>query len=109
MGSSAVVPASALASQTLISRNPRVVHRNLVDGQGGVLLHLDTGAYHGVNEIGALVWTLLEGEPPFDRLLTELACNVNSVPADVANQISSYLVDLERRDLVRFSDDGVQP
>ena len=33
--------------------NPRAVYRKLADGAGGVVLHLDTAAYHGVNETGA--------------------------------------------------------
>ena len=32
----------------------------LAEGEGGVLLHLDSGQYHGVNPVGLAIWELLE-------------------------------------------------
>ena len=45
---------------TILRRNPRVEYRGMGEREGGVLLHLDTAAYHGLNEVGALIWRLLE-------------------------------------------------
>ena len=33
----------------MIRPNPRSTFRELAEGSGGVLLHLDTAAYHGLN------------------------------------------------------------
>ena len=45
---------------TRIRRNPDVVFRPLEEEQGGVLLHLQSGEYHGLNELGSLIWGLIE-------------------------------------------------
>ncbi len=45
----------------MIRKNPQVVYRTLA-GEGGVLLHLESGAYHGLYEVGTLIWGLLDEE-----------------------------------------------
>lgn len=84
----------------VIRRNPRVVFRKLADEAGGVLLHLDTAAYHGLNEVGTLVWTLLEGAPTFGALLGDLRAQLEDVPSTFDAEISGFLEDLRQRDLV---------
>ena len=98
-----------VAPGTFIERNPRVVHRHLVEGQGGVLLHLDTGAYHGVNEIGALLWTLLETATTGEWLLAELRENLTGVTPDFEQEIRTFLYELQSRDLIRFMPTKPQP
>ena len=53
----------------LIRANPRVAYRHLADGAGGVLLHLDTAAYHGINEMGALIWGFVNEGIRLDELV----------------------------------------
>ncbi|MGH3020173.1 MAG: PqqD family protein, partial [Gaiellaceae bacterium] len=55
----------------MIRKNPQVVYRTLA-GEGGVLLHLESGAYHGLNEVGTFIWGLLDEEKTFDQLVAEL-------------------------------------
>ena len=50
---------AAPAPDVLVRPNPRAVYRDLADGAGGVVLHLDTAVYHGVNAFGAHVWSSL--------------------------------------------------
>ena len=54
---------------TRISRNPDVVFRSLEEEQGGVLLHLQSGSYHGLNQFGSLIWGLIENETRFAEIL----------------------------------------
>ena len=35
----------------VLTPSEKVVYRDLEPGKGGVLLHLETGAYHGVNDV----------------------------------------------------------
>ena len=81
-----------------IKRNPKVVHRPLAEG--GVLLHLDSGQYHGVNSVGLLVWDLLDGEPTFDRLLTDLRTRLADPPTRLESDIDAFLDGLLSRDLI---------
>jgi hypothetical protein len=87
---------------TTVRRNPSVQYKDLDDEGGGVLLHLGTGAYHGLNEVGALVWTLIEAGDgiSFSAVLDELRARLDEVPDDLADDISSFLEDLASRDLV---------
>jgi hypothetical protein len=86
-----------------------VVFRSLTEGQGSVLLHLDTGAYHGVNETGATVWALLERDKTFAVLLDELSAMLSRVPVTLEDEIRTFLRDLERRDIIRFAKGAGQP
>jgi Coenzyme PQQ synthesis protein D (PqqD) len=81
-----------------IKRNPKVVHRPLAEG--GVLLHLDSGQYHGVNRVGLLVWDLLEGEPTFALLLADLRRQLADPPDRLEGDIDAFLDGLLSRDLI---------
>jgi hypothetical protein len=85
---------------TVLRRNPRVEYRSLGEGEGGVLLHLDTAAYHGVNEVGALIWRLLEDPKPFDELLDELRAELQELPPTFEDEIGEFIGELAERDLV---------
>ena len=85
---------------TLLRRNPRVESRSMGEGEGGVLLHLDTAAYHGLNEVGVLIWSLLEEQKQVDVLLQELRAQLQDVPPDFEGEIRQFLADLADRDLI---------
>lgn len=83
-----------------IRRNPQVVYRELAGEGGGVLLHLESGAYHGLNETGSLIWDLLDGTRGFDALLAELREQLDDAPDDLDDEIERFLADLRERDLI---------
>lgn len=85
--------------QSVLQRNPRVEFRLLAEGEGAVLLHLQTGAYHGVNEVGALVWEMLPGAS-VATLLDQLRQRLEDVPPTFESEICDYLQHLVDRDLV---------
>ena len=87
---------------TTIHPNPRAVFRALADAAGGVVLHLDTAAYHSVNAFGAHVWTLLGDGPTFRALLDRIRETVDEVPPTLREEVGGFLSDLRERDLVRF-------
>ena len=91
----------------MIARNARVAFHPLSQGAGGVLLHLDTGAYHGVNEVGLLIWQLLEEQRRFDQLLSLLRARVQGAPATLDTEIAGYVNDLRARDLISLTDGDV--
>jgi hypothetical protein len=83
-----------------IRRNPQVVYRELAGEGGGVLLHLESGAYHGLNETGSLIWDLLDGTRGFDALVAELRKQLDDAPDDLDDEIERFLADLRERDLI---------
>jgi hypothetical protein len=70
------------------------------EGEGGVLLHLDTAAYHGLNEVGALIWRLLEEPKAFDTLLQELRDRLQELPPQFEEEIGQFVDELAQRGLV---------
>jgi len=84
----------------VIRRNPKVVYRELAGEGGGVLLHLESGEYHGLNEVGSLIWSLIDGERNFDALVDELREGLEDPPDDLADETERFLADLRERNLI---------
>jgi hypothetical protein len=87
---------------TRIRRNPDVVFRALEDEQGGVLLHLESGEYHGLNDLGSLIWRLIENECTFAALVEGVRSQTEDAPQDVEQDVAGFLDDLNRRNLVEL-------
>jgi hypothetical protein len=104
-----VATTNKIEASALVARNSRVAFHPLTEGAGGVLLHLDTGAYHGVNDVGLLIWQLLDEQRRFDQLLSLLEASVEGAPATLDLEISAYVKDLRARDLVSLTDPEAEP
>ena len=76
--------------------------RELVDGTG-VLLNLDTAGYHGLNSLGALIWTLLGAGMSFGQLMNEVRGRVRNAPPDLEDDVDEFLEGLKQRQLVLVS------
>jgi len=87
-------------SDTKIRRNPDVVFRQLEEEQGGVLLHLLTGDYHGLNDLGSMIWRLIEQETTFADVVAGIRAQAQDVPDTVDREVSDFLEQLSERDLV---------
>lgn len=88
---------------TRIRRNPDVVYRSLEDEQGGVLLHMQSGEYHGLNELGSLIWGLIENETRFSDLVDGVRAETEDAPASVEEDVSGFVEDLSARHLVQLT------
>ncbi|MGH7621053.1 MAG: PqqD family protein [Gemmatimonadaceae bacterium] len=85
---------------TRISRNPDVVFRSLQEEQGGVLLHLQSGAYHGLNDVAAVIWRAIENETSFADVVAAVSAQVDDVPDSLEQDVSGFVEDLSQRELV---------
>jgi hypothetical protein len=83
------------------TKNESVAFRRLAAGEGGVLLHLESGEYHGINEVGCLIWELLDGERTVASVAVDLRDGVEDPPDNLEEVVVSFLDDLQERDLVR--------
>lgn len=84
----------------IVSRNPRVVAREMPPPDGAVLLHLETGAYHGLNPVGFLVWSALEQDRPVAEVVEAVRAGVNGAPATLEDDVLSFLEGARDRDLI---------
>lgn len=88
--------------QTRLARNPDVVARQLAGPEGAVLLHLDTGAYHGLNPIGFAIWDLVDGSRTVGEIINGLRAQVKDPPEALTTDVMDFLGGAVSRDLVRI-------
>lgn len=89
----------------MLARTPRVAYRELNDGSA-VLLHLDTGAYHGLNDVGALVWEVLETRLTLSELIEAIRGRSDKSPPTVADDVRTFVDQLLERGLLVKSQPG---
>jgi hypothetical protein len=82
-------------------RNENVAFRRLAAGEGGVLLHLESGEYHGINEVGCLIWELLDGERTVEAVSLALQDDIEDAPPDLVDEAIVFLDSLHARGLVQ--------
>lgn len=75
-----------------------VVFRELTEG--AVVLHLGSGQYHGVNPVGAAVWSLLDGRRSVDDIVAELRERIEEPPPQLADDVRAFLAQLAQRGLI---------
>jgi hypothetical protein len=89
-----------MAVEPKIRRNDEVVYRDLTAGEGAVLLHVESGAYHGLNEIGSLIWSLIDGERTRGDIVRELRARIDDPPSGIERDVDGFLDDLRQRNLI---------
>ncbi len=65
-----------------------------------MLLHLESGAYHELNPVGAAIWSLLDGDRDLEGIAAELHAVLEDAPDDLEDIVSDYLVQLRERGLI---------
>lgn len=90
--------------QIRLRRNPNVVARALAAGQGGVLLHLDTGAYHSINAVGQAIWDLVDGDRTVGEIVAALRERVSGAPPELDSDVVAFLGSALERNLVSAVD-----
>jgi hypothetical protein len=88
-----------------ISKNAQVVSRALGEGEGGVLLHLESGQYHGLNGAGWMAWQVIDGHKGLVDIVTSLRQSFDDAPAHLEADITEFLEGLLARDLIALSGD----
>ena len=83
-----------------IQHNERAVFRDLAQDEGGVLLHLDTGAYHGINPIGVVIWNAIGDGSKLEELVDAVRLRVTDTPDELEADVVAFVEDLVQRDLL---------
>jgi hypothetical protein len=91
---------STIEPQSKVVKSPEVVARELSADEGGVLLHLETAQYHGVNPIGLLIWELLDGERTVREVVEAVRARVEGAPPQLEGDVMQFLNDVHERGLV---------
>lgn len=77
--------------QSKIRRSDDVVARDLSPGQGGVLLHLESADYFGVNQVGMVIWDALESGRTVAELVEHVRSRVADPPAHLEADVHAFL------------------
>jgi Coenzyme PQQ synthesis protein D (PqqD) len=86
-----------------LRKNPNATYRTLATGRSGVLLHLESGEYHGLNEIGCRIWELIDGERTTDDIIEAIRAEVDDPPATLADDVTGFIDAMRERDLILAS------
>jgi hypothetical protein len=74
--------------------------RDLAEGEGAVLLHLESGQYHGVNPVGQAIWELLADGGTVGEIVDRLRDRVEDPPPGLESDVLHFLTSIHERDLV---------
>lgn len=72
----------------------------LAEGEGAALLHMETTRYHTINDIGALIWDLLEQPSTLPALVERVAAAVENAPPHLQEDVAAFVEALGARDLL---------
>jgi hypothetical protein len=89
-----------IRDETVVTRSDAPL-ATTIEGET-VLLHPDSGTYHGLNEVGTRVWTRLESPASVRELETAIADEHGLVEAEIGPDIRAFLADLLEADLIEL-------
>lgn len=94
---------TSTALHTRVRHSDRAVFRRLASGEGAVVLHLETAAYHSLNETGAAIWEAIgAGETAVWQVVDRLRLVFPVAAESLNNDVISFLDGLARRGLVEL-------
>lgn len=76
----------------------QVVYRDL--DEGGVLLHLGSGQYHGLNPMGSLTWGLIDGRRTVAEVLAAVRARAPRAPERLEDDVQGFLAGMRDRGLI---------
>ena len=65
-----------------------------------MLLHLESGEYHGLNEIGCRIWELVDGERTAADVIEVIRAEVDDPPAALDEDVTGFIEAMRERDLI---------
>jgi hypothetical protein len=83
-----------------LKRNPQVVGRALAEPEGGVLLHLESGAYHRFNHVGYIIWEALDEARTVADLVKAVRQRIADAPPGLEQDVHRFLQRALERDLI---------
>jgi hypothetical protein len=89
-----------ISAETTVEKKSQVVARELNQEGEAVLLHLETGSYHGVDRVGWMIWSLIDGARTVREIATEVRSSVDDTSDDVEGDVTAFLQGLRERDLI---------
>ncbi|MGI8501484.1 MAG: PqqD family peptide modification chaperone [Hassallia sp.] len=81
-----------ISESSIVEANQEQISSDL--GGEAVILNLKTGVYHGLNEVGALIWTLIQEPKPVRDIKQILLQEYEVEPQQCDRDLKALLEDL---------------
>ena len=65
-----------------------------------VLLRVDDGSYYALDEVGALIWELADGERSVDTIVDSLSAEYDAPRETLTNDVLEFVDELQREQLL---------
>ncbi len=88
-------------SKECFKRNERVTWR-VLEGDC-ILLHLDSGVYYTLNEVGRFLWESLDGKRSVSEIQETILDRYDVSAEKVKGDLLELLEDLKKEDLVKWN------
>lgn len=98
---------SPIGPETLVIRSEEPVAVEV--DRTVVMMSIDQGRYFGLEGVGPRIWSLLEQPRSFRQLCEALESEFEVAPDDCRREVSTFLEELRRAQLVRFRDSATSP
>ena len=69
-------------------------------GTDGILLDLTSGDYFEINEVGLMIWTLVDGQKTIAEIIEALARYFDAEVADLVEETREFLTELITKGLI---------
>lgn len=93
------------SADTVVVATPKQLSSEL-EGES-VILHLDSGIYYGLNEVGARIWELIQQPCSLSCIKSSLLKEYQVSEADCTQALVDILKSLQRADLVEVHNEAM--
>lgn len=69
-----------------------------------IILHLDSDRYYGLNDVGTLIWNLVQEERTVAEIRIEIVDEYEVEPQRCEEDIDAFLTELAEQDLIEITD-----
>ncbi len=87
--------------QQIPNKSPELIWREMEDGT--VIISPEGGQVRVLNEVGTLVWQLLDGQKTVVDISNHVAQEFEISATDAASDVEKFLLELDERDILIWS------
>jgi Coenzyme PQQ synthesis protein D (PqqD) len=87
-----------LDADTRLQHSPNATFQ--VVAEEAILIHLHTGVYYSLNDVGTSFWNLMDGQHTVGQCAEAIAVEYNAPPEVVLSDLIELAEDLKKEDLV---------
>ena len=86
-----------MQSDTRIQHSPSAAFSMVADE--GILIHLQSGVYYSLNDVGTAFWNLMDGQRTIGQCAEAIAAEYNAPPEQILSDLIELASELAAEDL----------